>query len=71
MGANNQGFDEALRQRPHNTMHTLIGGVTGDMTDQTMAAYDPIFWFHHSNIDRLWATWQRTVRLIASKLTFI
>jgi tyrosinase len=22
------------------------------------AAQDPIFWLHHSNIDRLWETWR-------------
>jgi hypothetical protein len=27
------------------------------MADPTTAAFDPIFWAHHSNIDRLWAIW--------------
>ena len=22
------------------------------------AAYDPLFWFHHCNVDRVWAIWQ-------------
>ena len=28
------------------------------MSDQNWAAYDPIFWAHHTNIDRLWSLWQ-------------
>ncbi|NJL27353.1 MAG: tyrosinase family protein [Thermoanaerobaculia bacterium] len=31
----------------------------GDMTAPTFTAYDPIFWSHHSNVDRLWAEWQQ------------
>ena len=30
----------------------------GWMTDNRITAYDPIFWGHHSNVDRLWAKWQ-------------
>jgi tyrosinase len=32
---------------------------TGDMVNPGTAAFDPIFWAHHSNVDRLWAEWQR------------
>ena len=40
---------------PHQTIHTW---VSGDM--RTMkAAFDPIFWAHHANVDRYWAFWQR------------
>src|SRR5262249_16263466 len=31
----------------------------GDMVDPAWTAFDPIFWGHHSNVDRLWAEWQR------------
>jgi tyrosinase len=30
----------------------------GDMFSNLTAAYDPIFWIHHINIDRLWSEWQ-------------
>jgi tyrosinase len=46
-----------LEQTPHNDVHGLVGGATGWMNDPDMAAQDPIFWLHHSNIDRIWAEW--------------
>lgn len=39
---------------PHNTTHGFIGGDMGAF----LSPRDPIFWLHHCNIDRLWATWQ-------------
>lgn len=30
----------------------------GDMVSAGVTAYDPIFWGHHSNVDRLWAEWE-------------
>ena len=32
---------------------------TGDMVNAGVTAFDPIFWAHHSNVDRLWAEWQK------------
>jgi tyrosinase len=31
----------------------------GDMVSAGVTAFDPIFWAHHSNVDRLWAEWQK------------
>jgi hypothetical protein len=49
-------FSEALAT-PHDDLHSVW--VQGSMGDPTYAAYDPIFWVHHANVDRLWAEWQR------------
>jgi tyrosinase len=43
-----------LEFTPHNDVHGTIGGWMGD---PGTAAADPIFWLHHSNIDRLWDIW--------------
>lgn len=49
----------------HNLLHNFSGGAdpenpssVGDMVDPRVTAFDPIFWGHHSNVDRLWAEWQ-------------
>ena len=46
-----------LEQTPHNVVHSLVGGQTGWMGNPDQAAKDPVFWLHHSNIDRIWALW--------------
>lgn len=50
-------FDGAVELLPHNFVHGDIGGDAGLMRSTTTAAQDPIFWLHHSNIDRLWEVW--------------
>jgi hypothetical protein len=39
----------------HGFVHVTTGG---DMGDTSTAPKDPLFWFHHCNVDRVWATWQ-------------
>lgn len=39
----------------HGSVHVRTGG---DMGSVATAAYDPIFYLHHANVDRLWADWQ-------------
>jgi hypothetical protein len=50
-----------IEQRPHNDIHIAVGGVVGTangaMADVPTAAFDPVFWVHHANIDRIWAEW--------------
>jgi hypothetical protein len=36
-----------------------VGGLMGNVPS---AAFDPIFWAHHANIDYLWAAWARLSR---------
>ncbi|KAE9365727.1 Di-copper centre-containing protein [Stipitochalara longipes BDJ] len=51
----------------HNTLHVLVGGSgvdsqglqrTGHMRSVPISAFDPIFWLHHTNIDRLVSIWE-------------
>lgn len=44
-------------QRPHGNLHGFVGR---DMGSTTYAAFDPIFFAHHSNVDRQWAAWQES-----------
>lgn len=52
-----------LESNPHNIVHGNVGGNAPDqqtwglMADPGIAALDPIFYLHHSNIDRMWAAW--------------
>jgi tyrosinase len=39
----------------HGSVHVRTGG---DMGSVPTASYDPIFFLHHANVDRLWAQWQ-------------
>ena len=51
----------------HNAVHEWVGGflfpsagakVFGTMLTVPTSVNDPVFFLHHSNIDRLWAQWQ-------------
>jgi tyrosinase len=53
-----QGFDATLDFGVHGNVHTWVGNNQG-MGDIPYAAFDPIFWMHHCNIDRLWASWNQ------------
>lgn len=56
----NTGSIEGL----HNNYHVYVGGFSGDdsntghMSCVPVAAFDPVFWIHHCQIDRLFAIWQ-------------
>lgn len=39
----------------HNDVHVWVSGA---MSQVPTAAFDPIFWSHHTMIDRLWSLWQ-------------
>ncbi len=53
----------------HNYIHGMVGGSIPQLDQNppfyglgTMSflssPYDPVFWLHHANVDRLWAEWQ-------------
>lgn len=44
----------------HNQVHTNVGGSNplGHMSVTNVASFDPIFWLHHCNVDRLVALYQ-------------
>jgi hypothetical protein len=39
----------------HNALHGWVGG---QMATLSTSPFDPLFYLHHCNIDRLWAMWQ-------------
>lgn len=41
--------------KPHDYGHVAMGD---DMGILNTAAFDPIFFCHHGNVDRMWASWQ-------------
>ena len=41
-----------LEATPHNTVHNTIAGDMATM----LSPRDPIFFLHHANIDRIWAS---------------
>lgn len=49
---------------PHTAGHAAISGV---MLDVTCSPGDPIFFLHHTNLDRLWWEWQ--AQDLSSRLT--
>jgi hypothetical protein len=42
-----------IESQPHNTVHRTIAGTMGT----ALSPLDPIFWLHHSQVDRLWVRW--------------
>ncbi|CAE6431065.1 unnamed protein product [Rhizoctonia solani] len=44
-------------EQPHNLIHLLVGGL-GHMMNNDYASFDPIFFLHHCNVDRILAFWE-------------
>ena len=53
-----QGFCRAIDSGIHGRIHVLVG-TKNDMGAVPYACQDPLFWVHHSNIDRMWASWNK------------
>lgn len=54
--------------RMHNTGHNIVGGYMGN---PVFSPNDPLFWLHHTFIDRVWSRWQanRLADQLGSTLT--
>lgn len=48
------GFQSSLNGTPHGVVHTT---VSGNMALFNTTGFDPLFWLHHCNIDRMWEVW--------------
>ncbi|MES2848038.1 MAG: tyrosinase family protein [Bacteroidota bacterium] len=48
-------FQGNFNSGPHGSVHT---SVAGDMAVVATSVKDPVFWLHHSNVDRLWEQWR-------------
>jgi tyrosinase len=46
-------FEPSVEYKPHNSFHNILGNTMATM----LSPLDPIFWSHHSQIDRLWIAW--------------
>jgi tyrosinase len=51
-----EGVPYTVEIGPHGGIHYTIGGDPGG--DLFTSPGDPAFWTHHSQMDRMWATWQ-------------
>lgn len=53
-----QGFCRAIDSGVHGSIHVLTG-TSKDMGSVPYAGQDPLFFVHHANIDRMWASWNK------------
>jgi len=72
--AGKSGFSHQLEIAPHGLMHDYIGAdgvelfynpiyqkeMSGLMANVPSAGFDPVFWLHHSMIDRIWTKWDQS-----------
>ncbi|POS74667.1 hypothetical protein DHEL01_v206935 [Diaporthe helianthi] len=48
-------FNNCVGGSPHTSGHYAIGGT---MNDVSLSPGDPLFFLHHTNLDRIWWEWQ-------------
>jgi hypothetical protein len=65
------GFCEGLDNGLHGAVHVSVGNATDGMGVVPWAANDPIFWLHHCNIDRIWASWNAVGNANPTDPTFL
>jgi len=59
-------YQNKMEKNPHNAIHASIGG---HMSRISIAAFDPIFFVHHAQVDRLWHLWNVNKNINASNLS--
>ena len=52
------GFCRSIDSGIHGRIHTLVGNTRG-MGSVPYAGNDPLFFVHHANVDRMWASWNK------------
>ena len=56
LGRGEDGYSGNAVSGPHDHVHTSLGGIMGVID---LAAYDPVFFAHHANVDRFFDFWTR------------
>ncbi|KAF3274294.1 hypothetical protein TWF970_008044 [Orbilia oligospora] len=56
--SNRVGNNGASVESIHDGIHVWVGGPYGHMTSVPYSSFDPVFFLHHTNVDRLFAIWQ-------------
>jgi tyrosinase len=65
-----EGFCLKLDSELHGSVHDDTGNGM-NMASIEWAANDPVFWAHHCNIDRLWASWNAAGRKNPTDSSFL
>ncbi|KAI1814106.1 Di-copper centre-containing protein [Poronia punctata] len=58
IGRNSTGAYYDSLESLHDSIHTVGGGTWGHLAIIAYSAFDPIFFLHHANVDRIFAMWQ-------------
>ncbi|KAI1108409.1 Di-copper centre-containing protein [Nemania sp. NC0429] len=57
MGSNTNGTYDSIESL-HDSIHTIGGGGWGHLAIIAYSSFDPLFFLHHANVDRIFAMWQ-------------
>ena len=68
LGRDNFGEFEIELNNPHGGVHIMLGC---DMGHAGTAAYDPVFYLHHTFVDLVWAYWQQLQQLRQIKEQYV
>ncbi|KAI0164959.1 Di-copper centre-containing protein [Xylariaceae sp. FL1272] len=57
IGSSSNGSFDSIESL-HDSIHTIGGGQWGHLAIIAYSAFDPLFFLHHANVDRIFAMWQ-------------